>query len=63
MAAEFLEACRKSMKRLDFTQAALNAEAADEHRHLAHRAAIQIRVINAHLDLERRVLNMKRKPT
>jgi hypothetical protein len=62
MAADFLEACRHSMKRLDFAQASLDAEAADDHRHLAQQAAIEIRFISAQLDLERRVLNMMRKP-
>jgi hypothetical protein len=59
-AAQFLESCRKALKRLDFTQAAIDAHASEDHRLIAQRLAVEIRKLNAEIDLERHVLRLMR---
>jgi hypothetical protein len=59
-AAQFLESCRQAMKRLDFTQATIDAHASEDHRLIAQRLAVEIRKLNAEIDLERQLLRYLR---
>ena len=59
-AAQFLESCRQAMKRLDFTQATIDAQASEDHRLIAQRIAVEIRKLNAEIDLERQLLRYLR---
>jgi hypothetical protein len=59
-AAQFLESCRQAMKRLDFTQATIDAHASEDHRLIAQRLAVEIRKLNAEIDLERQLLRYMR---
>ena len=62
-AAQFLESCRQAMKRLDFTPAAIEAQASEDHRLIAQRLAVEIRKLTAEIDLERQVLRFMRTTT
>jgi DNA polymerase III epsilon subunit-like protein len=59
-AAQFLESCRQAMKRLDFTQATIDAHISEDHRLIAHRLAVEIRRLNTEIDLERQYLRYLR---
>jgi hypothetical protein len=59
-AAQFLDSCRQAMKRLDFSQATIDAQASEDHRLIAQRLAVEIRKLNAEIDLERQLLRYPR---
>ena len=59
-AAQFLESCRQATKRLDFTQATIDAHISEDHRLIAHRLAVEIRRLNTEIDLERQYLRYLR---
>jgi hypothetical protein len=59
-AAQFLESCRQAMKRLDFTQATIDAHICEDHRLIAQRLAVEIRRLNTEIDLERQYLRYLR---